>query len=86
MANIHFLPSIQAKSNKKGQQPIIMRDDPSVSPHLSFFVGFVVHPKHWSQPNEKGAKEQREDEPDNNYIAINERIQPYKRKSRKSHK
>jgi len=38
-----------------------------------FFVGFVVNPKHWSQPNEK-VKKSKDDEPDNNYISINERI------------
>jgi integrase len=44
------------------------------------FVGHVVKPKHWSQTNEKVLK-QREDEPDNNYIAINERISLLKEKT-----
>lgn len=47
------------------------------------FIGQVVKPKHWSQTNEKVLK-QREDEPDNNYIAINERISLFKEKAEKA--
>ena len=47
------------------------------------FVGHVVKPKHWSQTNEKVLK-QREDEPDNNYIAINERLSLMKEKAEKA--
>jgi len=39
-----------------------------------------VKPKHWSQTNEKVLK-QREDESDNNYIAINERLSLVKEKA-----
>ncbi len=45
-----------------------------------FFIGFMVNPKHWSQPNQK-VKKPREDEPDNNYIAINERISLFKERT-----
>jgi len=45
-----------------------------------FFIGFMVHPKHWSQPNQK-VKEQRQDEPDNNSTAINKRIALYRNKA-----
>lgn len=45
-----------------------------------FFVGFMVHPKHWSQTNQK-VKKNREDEPDNNYLAINKRINLLKNKA-----
>ena len=45
-----------------------------------FFVGFMVHPKHWSQTNQK-VKKNREDEPDNNYLAINKRISLLKNKA-----
>ena len=47
------------------------------------FVGHVVKPKHWSQTNEKVLK-QREDESDNNYIAINERLSLLKEKAEKA--
>ena len=45
-----------------------------------FFVGFMVHQKHWSQTNQK-VKKNREDEPDNNYLAINKRISLLKNKA-----
>jgi len=45
-----------------------------------FFIGFMVHPKHWSQTNQK-VKKNREDEPDNNYLAINKRISLLKNKA-----
>ncbi|MBE0646908.1 MAG: site-specific integrase [Bacteroidales bacterium] len=78
MANIHFyLRSGQA--NKKGQQSLVMRVTHNyIRPN--FFIGYMVHPKHWSQTNQK-VKKQREDEPDNNYIAINERISLFKEKT-----
>jgi integrase len=38
-----------------------------------FFIGFVVNPKYWSQSNEK-VKKPKDDETDNKYISINERI------------
>lgn len=47
------------------------------------FVGHVVKPKHWSQTNEKVLK-QREDEPENNYIAINERLSLVKEKAERA--
>lgn len=47
------------------------------------FVGHVVKVKHWSQTNEKVLK-QREDESDNNYIAINERLSLLKEKAEKA--
>jgi len=48
-----------------------------------FFIGYVVKSKYWSQTNQKVLK-QREDEPDNNYIAINERISLFKEKAEKA--
>jgi len=39
-----------------------------------------VEPNHWSQTNEKVLK-QREDEPENNYIAINKRLSLVKEKA-----
>lgn len=78
MANIHFYLQ-SGKVNKKGQQPIIMRITHQYIRTI-IFVGHVVKPKHWSQLNEKVLK-QREDEPDNNYIAINERLSLLKEKA-----
>ncbi len=71
MANIHFYLQ-SGKINKKGQQPIVMRiTHQNIRP--LFFIGFVVNPKYWSQSNEK-VKKPKDDEQDNKYISINERI------------
>ena len=45
-----------------------------------FFIGFMVHPKHWSQSNQK-VKPSRQDEPDNNATTINKRIALYRKKA-----
>jgi len=78
MANIHFYLR-SSQSNKKGQQSLVMRVTHNYT-RVVIFVGFMVHSKHWSQLNQK-VKKNREDEPDNNYIAINERISLLKEKT-----
>lgn len=78
MANIHFyLRSSQV--NIKGQQSLIMRVTHNYL-IITFFVGFMVNPKHWSSTNQR-VKKNREDEPDNNYVAINRRISLMKNKA-----
>ena len=74
MANIHFYLK-PGKKNKKGQKPVIMRITHDNS-RIVFFVGHMVHPKHWSQINQK-VKQYREGEPDNHYDAINKTIKAF---------
>jgi len=74
MANIHFYLK-SGKKNKKGQKPVIMRITHDSSRTL-FFVGHSVHPKYWSQKNEKVKAPHANDE-DNHYEAINKTIDAY---------
>jgi len=74
MANIHFYLK-SGKKNKKGQKPVIMRITHDSSRTL-FFVGYSVHPKYWSQKNEK-VKAPHANEEDNHYEAINKTIDAY---------
>ena len=78
MANIHFYLR-SSQTNKKGQQSIIMRVTHNYLRPI-FFIGFMVHPKHWSQSNQK-VKPSRQDEPDNNDTTINKRIALYRKKA-----
>ena len=81
MANIHFYLQ-SGKINKNGEQPIVMRITHQYIRPV-FFIGYVCKSNHWSQTNEK-VKKQREDETDNNYIAINERISLFKELAEKA--
>ncbi len=74
MANIHFYLK-PGKKNKKGQQPIIMRITHEYSRTI-FFVGHSVHPKYWSQKNEK-VKAPHANEETNHYDTINATIEAY---------
>ena len=78
MANIHFYLR-SSQTNKKGQQSIIMRVTHNYLRPI-FFIGFMVHPRYWSQLNQK-VKPFRDGEADNNYLAINERINLFKEKT-----
>ena len=81
MANIHFYLQ-SGKINKNGEQPIVMRITHQYIRPV-FFIGYVCKSNHWSQTNEK-VKKQKEDETDNNYIAINERISLFKELAEKA--
>lgn len=74
MANIHFYLK-PGKKNKKGQKPVIMRITHNNS-RMVFAVGHMVHPKHWSQKNEK-VKPPRAEEEDNHYESINKAIDAF---------
>ena len=74
MANVHFYLK-PGKKNKKGQQPIIMRITHDYSRTI-FSIGHAVHPKYWSQKNEK-VKPPPAHEETNHHEAINATIEAY---------
>ena len=74
MANVHFYLK-PGKKNKKGQQPIIMRITHDYSRTI-FSIGHAVHPKYWSQKNEK-VKPPPVHEETNHHETINATIEAY---------